>query len=595
MNITLDFSLGMNVSSTPEAISPQWAALIDNAEYSPRDNSLRTAPGQRLLFETDDRITSLFVTPDESVVLFSVVRNNRQYLYRTNITFSTQTSIGTLSGTRTPDFALYTDSNSKQSILIASGGLQLFDPSSNTLETLPIDADIVFTRESRIVAIMTGTNRVNYSAIGDPRSYYEEKALNQLDSSKSVLRHRYAYSALQQDGTSIHYESIFSYTYDGTDVELPSNFYDISPDDQDYEKTLEEYYKQDPSIPYAPPAPFELALVTTKAYDDDNNLLYETSQNYESSPTNDPSTGQYLDVGGGSQIVDVDFLVDKIIVYKEDGSVYAITGEPESQTFTCKPISKNAFASQHSTAHVDAKAFFLGRRGLFSFTPTAAYGDITPNEEGLPINSQLTSKKDYALFLSTSRSQLYVKADNLLFVYHYKPRSNGIGAYTRLSLPYPLVSILDTTQGNVFFVYENYIALLDEEYPNFDTNHESVPIQATIKSFMQIAQKHSILIMNRLLVAKPYTDGSITLTLGKKTKEIPVKSSLVLLKNAEDTPAEDTPYEPVNDANMILDDENRDIVRSYRVGGGSNKLVQAVIILNGIISLRYLSYEYLEV
>jgi hypothetical protein len=585
----------MNTATTPESIAPQEAELIQNMEFSPHDNALRTAPGQRLLFASDDAITSCYA--QDNIYLLTILQDKNQYLYSVSTSFSNPIRIGMLTGTLTPDFALYTDANNNSFIVIASGSnLQLYDPDKNTLEQISdFSADIVFVRSNRVVATLRGSNRINYSAIGNPRSWYTEPQ-DVTIGAKNVLRHYYKSKLLQTDGSYLYVTTQFVYTYDDDyDEPLPVNFYNLDPEhlpqeEKTYEDILANYYRRDPSIAYNPPEPFSLALVNTVATYEDGTIAYETNQSYESTPSTDPSTGEYLDVSTGSYIEDIDFLTDKVIVYKHDGSVFCINNEPEDDEFSCRQLSRNSYGI--SSTHVDDTAYFIGRRGFFSFKPAVTYGDISPDEPGMKINPSLVNLSSYSLFPSLSRSQIYIVTPDSVYVYHYKPREN-YGVFTRLSLPDIPVSIIDNN-FEVLFVYRNYVTRLDENYNYWETLDEPVEVVGHVRSYVQIAQKHSILVMSRLLLTQNHTEGSLTLTLGKKKKTIQLHNPNVLVKDAHDPVNE--PYEPVSEADVSLKDNAVDtLTRSYRVGGGSNRFVQAILEIHGIISLRGLSYEYLEV
>lgn len=110
-------------------------------------------------------------------------------------------------------------------------------------------------------------------------------------------------------------------------------------------------------------------------------------------------------------------------------------------------------------------------------------------------------------------------------------------------------------------------------------------IVTSIVGANRLANKHSILVMNRLFVTYNRIPGYGLVTCGKKTKRIEFGSSSTSIYDS------DTPIDSATTPIYM-----QDYARSYRVGGGSNKSVQiSLIVPKGAISLRQFDYEYLEV
>ncbi|WP_196595314.1 hypothetical protein [Pectinatus frisingensis] len=319
-------------------------------------------------------------------------------------------------------------------------------------------------------------------------------------------------------------------------------------------------------------------------------LSYSAIGDYTSwtNVASDISSAQFVNVGykDPGNIIAVDFLSKAIMIYKEGGRAYKITGEPQDNNYTVDPVSQTAFCnSSRCTVSVDDKSYYLGSAGLMSFTPTNAYGDITPFEEGLNINAWIAQNIDSSceLWHVVNKKQIWLKTqnDNRIYIYHYIPRySDGRGAFTVRTFSANLHAVC-CVDKNVYVAYGNKIGILDNSVDTDDNNQ----IQTAIKGANRLASKHSILVMNRLLVSYNIIQGYGIIQCGKKIKQ------LIFSTNS--------PYIYGNTAAIY---GNTDYIyadaytRSYKVGGGSNKNVQLqIIVQKGAISLRELSYQYLEV
>lgn len=306
-----------------------------------------------------------------------------------------------------------------------------------------------------------------------------------------------------------------------------------------------------------------------------------------SESSNDTSKAQYVNIGykEPGNIVALDFLAQAIMVYKEHGRAYKITGEPQDSNFSALSVSQTAFCAPRAAVSVEAKSYYLGETGLKSFVPTAAYGDVAPYDEGVNANGRLNGHVDASarLWRVPSRQQLWLKAqeDKQLYIYHYLPRYNdGRGAFTMRLMQNDLHDVCDT--GNtVYLAYGSKVCRLDDG----SATDDGVPITMTLVSGKKLAQKHSILVMNRLLVVHDLIAGGGTLLCGKKKKPFSYGN--------EDTDA----YHATGFAYDASEEVyNAAYTRSYRVGGGSNRYVQSVLqTTSGAMSLRTFCYEYLEV
>ena len=303
----------------------------------------------------------------------------------------------------------------------------------------------------------------------------------------------------------------------------------------------------------------------------------------------DRSQAQYIGVGykDPSNIVAVDFLSKVMLVYQENGRAYKVISSPDQDDFAVEPVSMTAYcSSQHATCSIDDKSYYIGQDGFKSFRPTTAFGDIAPFDEGLAVNSVLSQQvtQNARIWHVTSRQQLWISPGDgtSIYLYHYLPRlQDGRGAFTTRSFFYPVHDVIDVA-GKVYVACGKTVAILDS---TIDTDC-GTQIRASIIGPDRLASKHSILVMNRLLVTDNKIPGYMTLKAGKKTRQIKIGTS------------DPTIYSLWSD-DIVLHTEpifRESKTRDYKVGGGSNKEVQLVLTVEkGAVSLRNLSYEYLEV
>ena len=302
----------------------------------------------------------------------------------------------------------------------------------------------------------------------------------------------------------------------------------------------------------------------------------------------DSSSAQFVNVGykDPGNIVAAGFLNNLIIVYKEGGKAYKIVGEPQDSDYSVQPVSQTAYiGSEHGTVSVDNKSYYVGSAGMMSFSPTNAYGDVAPFEEGLNINAWIINNLDAncEMWHIPPKKQIWLKTqnDNRIYMYHYIPRySDGRGAFTVRTMAYTMHDVC-CVGNKVYIAYGNKIGTLDATTDLDDT----MQIQTAITGANRLASQHSILVMNRLFISYNLLPGIGSIKCGKKTKSLTFSSDSPYAYDATGYAYDATEY-AYSDA----------YTRSYKVGGGSNKSVQVqIIVQSGAISLRQMQYQYLEV
>jgi len=155
-----DFSGGLNLLVSPEALKGNELSQAENWEYSYPTNKLKTREGIELVKDVGVDIDTLFYADNHDAFYYS----SSGWLYK--YVGGETTNIGELSGSSVPKFTLWGNK-----ILIASGQeLQSYD--GTTLDdTGSPDSDIVFTRAGRVVIAKTGTDKLIYSGIGDETNW----------------------------------------------------------------------------------------------------------------------------------------------------------------------------------------------------------------------------------------------------------------------------------------------------------------------------------------------------------------------------------------------------------------------------------------
>lgn len=330
------------------------------------------------------------------------------------------------------------------------------------------------------------------------------------------------------------------------------------------------------------------------AFNNTSDTLYYSAigdhMSWKNSP-GDVSTGQSVSVGykDAGNIIAADFLADLVMIYKEDGHAYKVTGDPATDEFAVLPVSTTAFCiSPYATCNINSKTFFAGMAGFNSYTPTAAYGDVASFEEGLNVNSVLSQiiTKNCKMWHLPSKKQIWIAPGDttkpgLVYIYHYSARyEDGRGVFTTRTFKHDLTDVVEA-DDKVFISYGACIGVLD---PTIDTDGDD-QIETIMIGQERLASKHSILVMNRLLITNNRIAGWCQLQCGKKTKTIPLSDGTHYVADYK---------MPVQVATSYIEDEP--YTRSYKVGGGSNKTVQIKLrVPKGSISLRTMDYEYLEV
>lgn len=303
--------------------------------------------------------------------------------------------------------------------------------------------------------------------------------------------------------------------------------------------------------------------------------------------SNNSASAQYVEVGykDPGYIVAIDFLSKVIIVYKEYGRAYQVTGNPHEKTLAVYPLSETALCCGSSIS-IDDRSYYLGNAGLMSFVPTNTYANIQPSEIGLNINAQLTTitTEKARMWHIPGKKQLWIKPgkNQDVFIYHYLPRyEDGRGVFTSRRFVHDLHDVL-TVGKEIYIAYGNKIGKLDSE---IDTDNGK-QITTSIVSGNRLAQRLFLLLFSYNFVSSNRIEGYGSITISDKlAKPVVFKAAATKLYYANE--------KLINATGKLNSNE---YTKVNKIGGGANRHLQIkIFVAKGAIALRQFDYTYEEV
>ena len=133
--------------------------------------------------------------------------------------------------------------------------------------------------------------------------------------------------------------------------------------------------------------------------------------------SNDPSSAQWLYVGYKegeeytSHILGVTSLTHDIVILKEDGKVYRLTGSAGSDDWVLKEIARHLdCVSKHAYCNVQNGVFILNQNSLFYLETTNTYGDMFPENIAKKVAGVVmdTSSENSKLRYMPTLNQLWI-------------------------------------------------------------------------------------------------------------------------------------------------------------------------------------------
>lgn len=196
--------------------------------------------------------------------------------------------------------------------------------------------------------------------------------------------------------------------------------------------------------------------------------------------SNDESSAQWLDVGYGDSgdIIAVAPLATDLMIIKNNGMIYQLTGDAEINTWSVYRIASETDAvGRQAAIPVGNDVIFVSRGGLKALRTTMDYGNIATAGIGDKFNILVTtSQYEPKLFHLRRRKILLVRptADWHYFIaYNY-----AVGAATTLKFAIPVTDIVETID-KVVVASGNSIYELTEE--SLDDNGAPIEFNMRMK------------------------------------------------------------------------------------------------------------------
>ena len=301
------------------------------------------------------------------------------------------------------------------------------------------------------------------------------------------------------------------------------------------------------------------------------------------------SSGAYAEVGykDVGNILSIAPLAAALVVCKEDGKAYMVSGLPANNDYMISSLSETAYIAGNDAAiSVNNKIYMAGLAGFTSLVPSQGYENIAPFDEGININGRLSKEivdNQCRLYHLPSRKQIWIRPaeGRKIYIYSYVPRhEDGRGVFTTRVFAHPFCDVVEI-DNEVYVAYGNKIARFNENSDKDDGEQ----IVTHIVSKNQLPTMRRLIVMNRNIITSNRVNGIIDVKVGKKTKTLPLSSG----------------SSPAAEDNRAIADANESIaqdgyLKNLRPSCGSNRSVQAEItVKKGAIALRQLEFDVLEV
>ena len=161
------FDGGLQYNVNIEGLEINELYQADNFEFNPETASLSTVSGATKYTDTGLDINNIWFNYIHNEILIG----SEGKLYKVKIAdVRPVTLIGSLTGTMPPVFTTF-----RGNVYIASGGkLQSYDGASLTTITKSPESSIVFVKSGRVIVAKQGSDRLTFSAVGDPTSWEDD-------------------------------------------------------------------------------------------------------------------------------------------------------------------------------------------------------------------------------------------------------------------------------------------------------------------------------------------------------------------------------------------------------------------------------------
>jgi len=350
---------------------------------------------------------------------------------------------------------LQIDSSISSTTALTNGTYRLNVTSSSTTHSVSTIADspncsIVLERAGRVVVANAGSDRVHYSAVGNP---YSATAVSPLGTENPSDEGWY-----EKDSTT----GVYSLTEDTT-------------------------------------------VVSGKTYYSDYGGWQED--------TDVDSSYKWIDVGykADGDILTIIPMASDLMVFKSGGTVYSLASEYPN--WTIQEISKGTDVMvSNSVAPIPNSVAYISARGLFGINTSVAYGNFNIEELGYKINKNMAYKTRAPRVYSLPRkSQLLicqntVVSPNELWCYHWSTKAS-----TRLKFPITMGmvnDVIDTIDGPIIAIGNKLYRWLD-----IYQDDNGTPIESTIKSRVMLGGDKTVVRSVDTMLSSTVANQTATVTI----------------------------------------------------------------------------------
>ena len=164
-----NFSGGLNLALTPEAIADNELQLAENLEFDPKTGGLRLRGGLEKVHEFSGPVTDLLTAPESGVLLAksSGHLHTVKLSGNSNVFVEETKDLGLVEGDGPGVSELWDDG-----LLLAFGGglykYKIGVLTKITAQDAPTRVDVLFVRAGRVAVAQAGSDTLRFSGVGDP-------------------------------------------------------------------------------------------------------------------------------------------------------------------------------------------------------------------------------------------------------------------------------------------------------------------------------------------------------------------------------------------------------------------------------------------
>lgn len=213
----------------------------------------------------------------------------------------------------------------------------------------------------------------------------------------------------------------------------------------------------------------------------------------------------------GGDIIGIFPLATDIIVFKSNGKVFQLAGEPPDESVF--EIAKNSdFVYKHGMCHLGPELIYLSKQGLRTLATTQEYGNYQYRDMGQKVNSELAKWIYHPLVWHiTRKKQILIRPDETgkkILAFHYL-----LGAFTLLDFPEVISDIVESPTDTIIAM-GNSLYYWSQDY----STDNGTKITAKILS-KQVKSIQYILVKRLTALVDATSSGSATIKIN--STEIP--------------------------------------------------------------------------